>query len=293
MALVSALAGMGSLLPGRASAQEVSTSPVRPGIFVLLGAEGLGLTGGEAATGQSLRLRGNVPLAGHVERAPEGFSGWVVSGAVEARTFVTDLPEVRSGARFLRLGLSLDALWASRPAMWFRLQAGAFTAQETALGAPRLHPHLLALGSVRLGDPVQLLYGTLYNDSLRAVPVLPISGLAWRITPRWRMDLLLPTLARATWNATPTASLHGAVTASGEGYRYRPREPSSPRLTRDLRLIRVRAGAGGRWRTSATTDLGIEAGAQWTSIDGGASRRHALGAYAEVWAGLRFGRSPD
>lgn len=251
-----------------------------------LSAEGLDdrlRSGGGTAREAALTFRGSLPLVERVRLQGDGFDAWSVAAQAEARAAWFDLPEVDGAARFLRLGAGLAGSWVPSRDDSFMLQLGAFVAEQTSLlGSAQVRPRAVALGTHRASDTVRLLYGLGYvYDFGRGLPI-PFLGAIWRMAPAWRLDVLLPVVARATYTASDAVSLDFGTGIAGEQFRYRASNPAGtpePGPLELLHVARLRLGAGCRVVLSGAARLVFDTGVEGSRIDTGLSRRDAVGAY--------------
>jgi hypothetical protein len=247
---------------------------------------------GRSARSGALDLRASSTILGqlHIDAAGVRASGLVV--AIEARALHTDLPVVADDDRFYRAGASLGAFHLSSGRQLYWLQAGVFVAEQGQLfDDPQPRAYGLALARTPLSDATTLSYGLGYTfDFGRGLP-LPFLGLGWRWSPSWRLDLLLPVMARVTWQVAPPLSLAFGTRAAGDIYRYRASDAAGGSVTRQLRIARLRAGASARWTVAPGVRLELELGAEGASIQDGVGSQRAGGGYLRT--GLLLGGSGD
>jgi polyhydroxybutyrate depolymerase len=251
--------------------------------------------GGGASSTRSalLSLRARTTLFGRFRLDRDGprASGFLVG--IDGRAFTTDLPAVSAGDRFYRLGVSLGGFYLTPQRNLFWIQAGLFVAEQSQLlDDPRWHVYGVGLGTARVAATARLVYGLGYTfDFGRGLP-LPFLGVDWRCAPAWRLDVLLPVLARLTWRATTAWSLTLGTTVAGDIFRYRASDAlGTGQEIRDLRIARLRAGGGARYAFTPGVRGELELGVEGASIDDGLGARRAGGGY--LTAALVLGRGGD
>jgi hypothetical protein len=272
--------------------------PGVPGPSLVLVADGLQdrmRDGGDTARQAALGLRGRLPLVTRVGRGEDGPTAWGLAVDGEARAVALDFREADGVARFVRLGAGLSGSWSPSPEDAFRLQLGAFVAEQVALlGSAEVHPRAVAIGMHRWSEDLRLLYGLGYTyDFGRGLP-LPFFGAIWQMAPEWRLDVLLPVVVRATWAASDAVSVDLGTAVAGEQFRYRVATPAgAPEGPRELlHVARLRLGAGCAIAIGSGARLHLGAGVEGSRIDSGLAERSAVGVYAT--AALRIGgRGPD
>ena len=234
-----------------------------------------------------LALAGRTTLVGRARLDRGGLHAWGLGFGAEGRTFTSDLPAV-NGTRFFHLGLSLDGFFMPSTSNLFWVQLGGFVAEQAALlDHPRLHLYGVGLGRHTLGETTALLYGLGYTyDFGRGLP-LPFLGLDWRASPTWRLTVLLPLLARVSWQASPALALNLGAAVAGDNYRY---QVTGTEELRRLRIGRLRLGAGLRYLVGKKVHLGLQAGVEGASLDDGVTTNRAGGGYLE--ASVSYGTSP-
>ena len=79
---------------------------------------------------------------------------------------------------------------------------------------PRLR--LLALGTLRLSDPLRMMYGATYSALLGRDLLLPLLGIRWKIADDWSSSLLLPASLSVRYRASSTVSISLSFSAAGE-----------------------------------------------------------------------------
>jgi Domain of unknown function (DUF6268) len=244
--------------------------------------------GGATFGDGSLAIRGSTALAGSTRVAGEDFSAWGLAGEADARYFTPDLPDIEGDARFLRLGAAVSAIYAPSARNAFRLQAGAFVAEQAKLlGSAQVHPRVLALGAHRESDRLRWLYGFGYTYSWgRGLP-LPFLGVGWRFAPAWRLDVLAPVRASVTWSRSDRFSLSGELAVKGDQFRYDAIDASGAVSEQLLHIARVRLGVSGSHALSQGVRVELETGVERASVDTGLSDRKAFGGY--LGASMVFG----
>jgi hypothetical protein len=290
------LAALGALLAcapvARAVAAEPPAAPPRASLTLI--AEGLRdrtRAGGDTAREAALGVRGRLPVLTRVGRDDEGRPSELgLALDAEARAVALDFPEADGVARFLRLGAGVSGAWAPSPRDSFRLQLGAFVAEQVALlGSAQVHPRAVFVGTHRAGDDLRLLYGLGYTyDFGRGLPI-PLLGLVWRMAPRWRLDALLPVVVRATYAASDRFSVDFGTAVAGEQFRYRVATPAgAPEGPHEiLHIARLRLGPGCGIALAPGARLAVAAGVEGSRIDSGLGTRTLVGVY--VTAALRLG----
>ncbi len=79
---------------------------------------------------------------------------------------------------------------------------------------PRLR--LLALGTLRLSDPLRMMYGATYSALLGRDLLIPLLGIRWKIADDWSSSLLLPASLSVRYRAASTVSISLSFSAAGE-----------------------------------------------------------------------------
>jgi len=242
---------------------------------------------GSAVRSGRVAIAGRTTLAGRARLDGSGVHAWGLGVGAEGRTFSSNLPAVK-GDRFLHLGLSLDGFYLPSARNLFWLQLGGFVAEEIALlDHPKLRLYGVGLGRHAFSQATALLYGLGYTyDFGRGLP-LPFLGLDWRATPAWRLTILLPVVARITWQASPALALNLGTAIAGDNYRY---QAAGTDGVRRLRIGRLRLGAGLRYLAGKKVHLGLETGVEGASLDDGVASQRARGAY--LGASIGYGAIP-
>ena len=153
----------------------------------------------------------------------------------------------------------------------------------------------LSLGTAPVGEKIQLIYGLGYvYDFGRGLP-LPFVGVDWRCSPKVRLDVLLPLLARLTWRTSDVLALTFGTHVAGDIYRYQGTDGTTGAAqVRQLRIARLRAGLGARYAVAARVRLELELGLEGTQIQDDVTTRRAGGGYllgSLVWGRDDQGRA--
>lgn len=283
------LAWLALLAWTRALAADPAPAPAASATVSAEGLHDRTIDGGRTSREAALGIRGRLPLVESVRREGGGLSAWALAADLEVRGVALDLPEADGVARFLRLGAGLSATFLRSPSDAYRLQIGAFVAEQRALlGSAQLHPRVVAVGIHRASEALRVIYGVGYTyDFGRGLPI-PFLGAIWRMAPAWRLDVLLPVVVRATWTASDAVSADFGTTIAGEQFRYRAAAPPGAEGPLEmLHVARLRLGAGCTVALSRSLRLAVGGGVEGSRVDTGLATRTAGGAYLS--AALRIG----
>ncbi len=280
-AATSSTAAVAPPAPGERPAPELEIPFSRSSLSLrAVGATDRFTEGPSTARTGSVSLRASTTLLGNLSLGRDGPRGSGMVLGLEGRALHTGLPVVADDDRFYRLGLSLGAFHLASARRLYWVELGAFVAEQSRLlgeATPRVFA--LGLGTAPLTESATLIYGLGYTfDFGRGLP-LPFLGLAWRWSPAWRFDLLVPVLARVTWRATDALSVMLGSAVAGDIFRYRGADAAGNQETRLLRIARLRTGLGGRYSLAPGVRLELEGGVEGASIEDGLTTRRAGGGY--------------
>jgi hypothetical protein len=140
----------------------------------------------------------------------------------------------------------------SAPGVYFQndVNGGAFDA-----------PTVIALAYPVFGGDRFYLVGGVSMSLLRSVPVLPVLGALWHITPEWDLRAYLPE-PRLVYKPSDTLQLWAGGALVGGSYKTDERNVHPGRLSGAvLTYYETRAGAGVTWKACPAATL--EVGAGW------------------------------
>lgn len=113
------------------------------------------------------------------------------------------------------LGGSWISVGASKEFTLFSGSVG-YAGEADPGGTKILRFQLLALGTLRISDPLMMMYGASYSAMFGRDLLLPLLGLRWKMGNDWSSSILLPAALSVHYRAGNTVSFTLALSAEGE-----------------------------------------------------------------------------
>jgi len=115
------------------------------------------------------------------------------------------------------------------------------------------------LATYRVSDTLFLKGGILLTDAFRDTGAVPLVGVSWLITERWRLDVLIPRLVEASYAVTPDLIGHFGFEIEGEEYRLRT-DNSGREFQTNVQCVDIRLFLGVIHRFTKNISLAVRFG---------------------------------
>ena len=125
-----------------------------------------------------------------------------------------------SGTRTISSGWFGGSWFTVGTSKEFTLLSGSigYTGESDPGGARTLRLRLLALGTLRLSDPLMMMYGATYSALFGRDLLLPLLGIRWKIADDWSSSFLLPAALSVRYRAGSSVSFTLSVSAAGDRF---------------------------------------------------------------------------